>query len=655
MSYTPTARLVMAVSSFPGQAFSTAGMNCNLYQFNENRYEYAGYSQLEPIAQMFCQEKQGQPLEFLLLCTQDSLEPKAIHTSDYMQSQHPNWEILLEELPEAVRNALDESGNVRMHRFWQKETYDAVGFSAVEYLIHRICYFVTGKPLVIGDVQIGRKQREGLEGNLYDSYECLLGNGQTLKFFLILVDEDKPDDGIRTTLGLLQKRYEHAKKNLQQSVVPDVAGEEEQYMGLNESLWIDTHGSFRDMTIVLSSLLSLLRLDDIEAERIFGVQFQPRSQLHKIVEQKQVMEINRFVAGMEEFATYGSTDILTEYYEQVYGKTVQDETWRVGKWLKAMNMIADGSRFSDPLLYEAGIGELKQVIDGYEEEKQELEQEDPYFSIFVSYIRKEYESLLKGKQPSTVEIIRRCCQKKLYQQALTFLEARMPQYLVMNKENRRNIMAFPPDSKKLKTSSDGEKDDLFLFHKYREMIQIKGAEEHKDSYWSMKEIMNHLDDLEQLEVELKKFKKKTEETAELHAKLKEIMNHLNGLEQLEEELKKIEKKAEETAELYEKLKETKTVFWKSEPEGIQLVKRLLLLHKALCGCRNFFNHASEMDARPDTRQIVKALNLYLRYMDELEEALTRHQEKDAAFYKQDLSREERKEHEKENWSVVLFP
>ena len=213
MSYTPTARLVMAVSSFPGQAFSTAGMNCNLYQFNKSTYEYAGYSQLEPIAQMFCQEKQGQTLEFLLLCTQDSLEPKAIHTSDYTQSQHPNWEILLKELPEAVRNALDESGNVRMHRFWQKETYDAVGFSAVEYLIHRICYFVTGNPLAIGDVQIGRKQKEGLEGNLYDSYECLLSNGQTLKFFLILVDEDKPDDGIRTTLGLLQKRYEHAKKS----------------------------------------------------------------------------------------------------------------------------------------------------------------------------------------------------------------------------------------------------------------------------------------------------------------------------------------------------------------------------------------------------------------------------------------------------------
>ena len=73
-------------------------------------------------------------------------------------------------------------------------------------------------------------------------------------------------------------------------VVSDVAGEEEQCMGLNESLWIDTHGSFRDMTIVLSSLLSLLRLDDIEAERVFGVQFQPGKQLHKIVSVIKVAE-----------------------------------------------------------------------------------------------------------------------------------------------------------------------------------------------------------------------------------------------------------------------------------------------------------------------------------------------------------------------------
>ncbi len=674
MSYTPTARLVMGVSTFPFQASNKDGMECNLFQLNDGKYEYAGYSQQEPVAQMFCMEKKESVLEFLLLCTDATLKPRVIHTAPYTKEKSVDvamskeklaaakeWEQLLQELPKQVQIALDESENARMVCWKEKEDerkgyeeqnrqleaqgmkpltskeiegklahHHVNGFSPVEYLIHRICYFVSGKKNSLGESYIGRTPKEGLEEGILDQYEFTLDDGRLLKFVLIPVDEKKPDEGIRTILQLIQARYEEAKNAL--SSVQD----QEQEQQLRESLWVDIHGGFRDMAMVLSSLLSLLRLDDIEAERVFGVQFQPGKQLHKIVEQKQVMEINRFVAGMEEFAAYGSTDILTEYYEQVYGKKVEEETWRVGKWLNAMETVADGSRFSDPTLYEEGIRNLKRVIDSYDEEKKALEQEDPYFSIFVSYIKKEYASLLKGKQPSTVEIIRRCCEKKLYQQALTFLEARMPQYLVKNENNKKNIVAFPLSSneinqlKKAEKTSSIEADRVFLFHKYREMIQIAGAEEHsQDYYWSVKEIINHLDDLDQLQVVLKNFEEETEEIAAL----------------------------------YEKLKETKTVFWKSEPEGIQLVKRLLLLHKALCGCRNFFNHASEMDARPDTRQIVKALKLYLRHMDELEEALTRHQEKDSAFYKsesfQSLSPSEKKkikeEHEKENWSVVLFP
>ena len=636
MSYTPTARLIMGVSTFPFQASNKDGMECNLFQLNDGKYEYAGYSQQEPIAQMFCMEKKEPVLEILLLCTDATMRPSAIHTAPYKketpvdrtmskeeQESAKEWEQLLQELPEKTRIALDESDNARMICWQEKEAerkvyeeqnrqlkeegkteltdkeierklahHNVNGFSPVEYFIHRICYFVGRQNNPLGKSYIGRVPKEGLEQGVRDEYTFTMDDGRLLKFVLIPVDEKKPDEGIRTILQLIQIRYEHAKHTL--------AFTQAQEQQFEDTFWVDTHGGFRDMAMVLSSLLSLLRLDDIEAERVFGVQFQPGKKKHKIVEQKQVMEINRFVAGMEEFAAYGSTDILTEYYEQVHGRTVEDETWQVGKWLNAMNMIADGSRFSDPVMYEKGIKELKKVSDLYENDRDEnrkINLEDPYFSAFINYIRKEYKLLLQ-EDPSPVKLIKHCYQHKLYQQALTFLESKMPDYLANIKKDESKMILFSASSKEIGKQIKRENykgmgsRNFYVFNKYREMLQVRFEEGEQGGYYeTINKIIEKFDQLDQLSVYLDTYANQP--------------------------------KDEETKAFYKKCTEVNSAFPEKANRENRLIKNLLLLHKGLCGCRNLYNHASEDKNRPNTEKVKLALGTYLAYVEELEESLSR--------------------------------
>lgn len=70
-------RMVMGVSTLISR------YNCNLYSTENGEYRYAGYSQLEPIAQMFLEQKNNaSQIDFLLLCTEATREVHRISVND---------------------------------------------------------------------------------------------------------------------------------------------------------------------------------------------------------------------------------------------------------------------------------------------------------------------------------------------------------------------------------------------------------------------------------------------------------------------------------------------------------------------------------------------------------------------------------------------
>lgn len=191
--------------------------------------------------------------------------------------------------------------------------------------------------------------------------------------------------------------------------------------------FIDTHGGFRDVSLVMNAITSLLRHQDIEPEMVCGTNVG----LNRITDQKNAFDIFEFVAGMEDFTHFGRVDVLEHYFEK------KETTPQVRRLLEAMRRVAEGTQFCNPRLYKAGLKDLGQAFHGPEtaEDDSGREKEQPYqeardvilLGIFRDYIRADYGRLLEEESQTNLNIIERCIDKKLYQQALTFIEANMPE------------------------------------------------------------------------------------------------------------------------------------------------------------------------------------------------------------------------------------
>ncbi len=177
-------------------------------------------------------------------------------------------------------------------------------------------------------------------------------------------------------------------------------------------LWIDTHGGFRDIALIMEAIVSLLKVDSIIPEKIYGVKMGENI----IVNQKAAFSVFEFVSGMNEFIDYGSVNILNRYYEGV-------DSTDIKKLLDAMNKVAMGTQECDTGIYEKGLNELGEAL-------RNLKDNDSLLSIFKDYVESSYGNLLYPDKRSTIDIVKRCIDKGLVQQMLTFIESRMPEEFV---------------------------------------------------------------------------------------------------------------------------------------------------------------------------------------------------------------------------------
>lgn len=183
------------------------------------------------------------------------------------------------------------------------------------------------------------------------------------------------------------------------------------------SLWIDTHGGFRDIALTLEAVISLLKVDNIYPDHIFGVRYDKNSAV--LTDQTYSYDMFEFVSGMNEFIGSGSVSLLNRYYEKHHNEQLKPA-------LMAMNTISTGAEECNPQMYIDGLNALGSSIDS-------IDGSDALLGIFADYIRKSYGVLLDQKKRTTVDIIRRCLDKELYQQALTFTETLMPSEFVDRK------------------------------------------------------------------------------------------------------------------------------------------------------------------------------------------------------------------------------
>ena len=176
-------------------------------------------------------------------------------------------------------------------------------------------------------------------------------------------------------------------------------------------LWINTQGGFRNISLVINAVISLLKLDKIEPSGVYYVSYTRGEKVHDIEDQSGTYKIFQFVSGIQELIRYGRADQLEEYYYD-RGEMVPEE-------ITEMRKIAEAIQMCDMPGFEEHLLKLRELAKNRTADPEDL------LNIFWEQICADYGVLLEGSY-SGLDVVEWLYRKKFYQQAITYVESRIP-------------------------------------------------------------------------------------------------------------------------------------------------------------------------------------------------------------------------------------
>lgn len=224
-------------------------------------------------------------------------------------------------------------------------------------------------------------------------YKERVGNfAEGIEYADISIDENEPAMGISEATRIILKEYEDND-------------------GVN--LWIDTQGGFRDVVMVFTAIISLLREQGIEAKGIYSIRFHRDSTKENpcpIIEQTRKYAIFKFVSAMQEFMDFGKATGFKEYYGEE------------SEFVQVADKMAGAIQMCQPQKFEESLRKFAQYLNSGR-----CKNDDLYLQNFVEYMKEDYGVLLE-EPDNIIEQIRWCVRKEFYQQAITIYIERIPKY-----------------------------------------------------------------------------------------------------------------------------------------------------------------------------------------------------------------------------------
>ena len=204
-------------------------------------------------------------------------------------------------------------------------------------------------------------------------------------------------------------------------------------------LWIDTQGGFRNITLVMNAIISLLKTDNIEPDGIYSVNFNSKAKLQPIIDQTETYKIFQFVSGINEFSRYGRAEQLEDYYDSISPENTP-------KVIRKMKDITEAIQMCNMIEFENYLKDLRKLV------KERDTSEKNLLNIFWKQIENDYGQLLE-ESCTGLDIVEWFYKKKFYQQAITYIEAKLPQEWVERKtisykENRTGLNELKKTLKK---------------------------------------------------------------------------------------------------------------------------------------------------------------------------------------------------------------
>lgn len=180
-------------------------------------------------------------------------------------------------------------------------------------------------------------------------------------------------------------------------------------------LYIDNHGGFRDTQIIFQAILTLLRNEDIQPQKIFTGQYSTSEKAFLIQSGKTAYDINMFISGMSEFINFGRSQNLELYFT---ARGINDTSL-----LNHIRRISDSIQLCDVVGFDNAVFEMKKWLQLREKTP------DEYVEAFLYYIEEDYRPMWENRN-SILKKIKWCMKKGFLQQALTIIESKMPEKIM---------------------------------------------------------------------------------------------------------------------------------------------------------------------------------------------------------------------------------
>lgn len=224
----------------------------------------------------------------------------------------------------------------------------------------------------------------------------------------------------------------------------------------------DMTGGFRHASMMMLSVMQLLKYSGIQIENVFYSNWQKG----KVEEVTEVHKMFSLVSGADEFVNFGSVTEIENYFRNRY------KSWQTEKLLEKMHEFSEAVKICRTNTIESVVKELGQCIRDFTENKDKSLQED-LFNQLVSTLREQYGTLLTA-DVTRPDIIRWCIRKGFLQQAMTLCTEWLPFILVEKKVCYAASSEIEEDAAQCGKKMHREWQQAFIISYYHECRLVKG-------------------------------------------------------------------------------------------------------------------------------------------------------------------------------------
>lgn len=187
-------------------------------------------------------------------------------------------------------------------------------------------------------------------------------------------------------------------------------------------VYVDIHGGLRDAQQIINGLLSLLKVEgrNIEPDNIYSVVIPGNADKGEIVDAGETLRLYDFISGINELMNYGRIDSLDNYENRT--STADEEK----ALIRELRNIAESIQLNNIRGFEDALDRLPGKINRCKQSEQKS-----FLNLYLSDIEENYKSIM-GSNRTILNEIRWSLNHGFYQQVLTLIESRIPDYFIDN-------------------------------------------------------------------------------------------------------------------------------------------------------------------------------------------------------------------------------